>query len=45
MKSETIRIRIDSDLLNKIRTLAEQQIRPLAKQIEYLLLKSLKEEN
>ena len=43
MKSETIRIRIDSDLLNKIRTLAEQQTRPLAKQIEYQLKQSLKE--
>jgi hypothetical protein len=45
MKTETIRIRIDSDLLNKVRTLAENEIRPLAKQIEYLLLKSLKGEN
>jgi hypothetical protein len=44
MKSETIRIRIDSDLLNKVRTLAEHEIRPLAKQIEYLLLKSIKED-
>jgi hypothetical protein len=37
MKSETIRIRIDSELLNKVRTLAENEIRPLAKQIEYIL--------
>jgi hypothetical protein len=37
MKTETIRIRIDSDLLNKIRTLADNEIRPLAKQIEYIL--------
>jgi len=37
MKSETIRIRIDSDLLNKVRTLADNEIRPLAKQIEYIL--------
>jgi hypothetical protein len=44
MKTETIRIRIDSDLLNKVRKLAENEIRPLAKQIEYLLLKSLKED-
>ena len=45
MKTETIRIRVDSDLLEKIRQLAQQEIRPLAKQIEYLLLKSVKEEN
>jgi hypothetical protein len=44
MKTETIRIRIDSDLLEKIRQLAQQEIRPLAKQIEYLLLKSVKED-
>jgi hypothetical protein len=42
MKSETIRIRIDSDLLNKIRTLADQQTRPLAKQLEHLLKIALK---
>jgi hypothetical protein len=42
MKSETIRIRIDSELLNKIRTLAEQQTRPLAKQLEHLLKIALK---
>jgi hypothetical protein len=45
MKTETIRIRIDSDLLEKIRQLAQKEIRPLAKQIEYLLLKSVKEDN
>jgi hypothetical protein len=44
MKTETIRIRVDSDLLEKIRQLAQQEIRPLAKQIEYLLLKSIKED-
>jgi hypothetical protein len=44
MKTETIRIRVDSDLLEKIRQLAQQEIRPLAKQIEYLLLKSVKED-
>jgi hypothetical protein len=44
MKTETIRIRVDSDLLEKIRQLAQQDIRPLAKQIEYLLLKSVKED-
>jgi hypothetical protein len=42
MKTETIRIRIDSDLLNKIRTLAEQETRPIAKQIEHLLKIALK---
>ena len=42
MKTETIRIRIDSDLLNKIRTLAEQQTRPLAKQLEHLLKIAIK---
>jgi hypothetical protein len=42
MKTETIRIRIDSDLLNKVRTLAEQQTRPLAKQLEHLLKIALK---
>jgi hypothetical protein len=42
MKTETIRIRIDSDLLNKVRKLAEQQTRPLAKQLEYLLKIALK---
>lgn len=44
MKSETIRIRINADLLNRVRELADNQVRPLAKQIEYLLIKSLKEE-
>jgi len=44
MKTETIRIRVDSDLLEKIRQLAQREIRPLAKQIEYLLLKSVKED-
>jgi len=43
MKTETIRIRIDSDLLNKVRTLGEQETRPLAKQIEYQLKLSLNE--
>jgi hypothetical protein len=43
MKTETIRIRIYSDLLNKVRTLAENEIRPLAKQIEYQLKLSLNE--
>ena len=42
MKTETIRIRIDSDLLNKVRTLAEQQTRPLAKQLEHLLKLAIK---
>jgi hypothetical protein len=42
MKTETIRIRIDSDLLNKVRTLAEQQTRPIAKQIEHLLKIAIK---
>jgi hypothetical protein len=44
MKTQTIRIRVDSDLLEKIRQLAQKEIRPLAKQIEYLLLKSVKED-
>jgi hypothetical protein len=44
MKTETIRIRVDSDLLEKIRQLAQKEIRPLAKQIEYLLLKFVKED-
>jgi hypothetical protein len=43
MKSETIRIRIDSEILSKVRTLAEQETRPLAKQIEYQLKLSLNE--
>jgi hypothetical protein len=42
MKTETIRIRIDSELLNKVRTLAEQQTRPLAKQLEHLLKIAIK---
>jgi hypothetical protein len=42
MKTETIRIRIDSDLLNKIRKLAEQETRPIAKQIEHLLKIAIK---
>jgi hypothetical protein len=42
MKTETIRIRIDSDLLNKVRTLAEQQTRTLAKQLEHLLKIAIK---
>ena len=44
MRTETIRIRINAELLEKIRELANNQVRPLAKQIEYLLLKSLKED-
>jgi hypothetical protein len=44
MKSETIRIRINAELLDKIRELADNQVRPLAKQIEYLLLIALKED-
>lgn len=44
MKTETIRIRVDSELLEKIRELAQNDIRPLAKQIEYLLIKSIKED-
>jgi hypothetical protein len=44
MKTETIRIRINADLLNKVRELADNQFRPLAKQIEYQLKLSLKEE-
>lgn len=43
MRTETIRIRINAELLNKVRELANNQVRPLAKQIEYLLIKSLKE--
>jgi hypothetical protein len=42
MKSETIRIRIDGDLLNKVRTLAENETRPLAKQLEHLLKIAIK---
>jgi len=42
MKTETIRIRIDSELLNKVRTLAEQETRPIAKQIEHLLKIAIK---
>jgi hypothetical protein len=42
MKTETIRIRIDSEILSKVRTLAEQQTRPIAKQIEHLLKIALK---
>ena len=42
MKTETIRIRIDSELLNKVRTLAEKETRPLAKQIEHLLKIAIK---
>jgi len=41
VKSETIRIRINADLLNKVRELADNQVRPLAKQIEYQLKQSL----
>ena len=42
MKTETIRIRINAELLEKVRTLAEQQTRPLAKQLEHLLKIALK---
>lgn len=42
MKTETIRIRIDSELLNKVRSLADQETRPLAKQLEHLLKIALK---
>ena len=42
MKTETIRIRIDSELLNKVRTLAEKETRPIAKQIEHLLKIAIK---
>ena len=41
MKTETIRIRINAELLNKVRELADNQVRPLAKQIEYQLKQSL----
>lgn len=44
MKTETIRIRINADLLDKVRNLAELELRPLAKQIEYLLITALKED-
>jgi hypothetical protein len=44
MKTETIRIRINAELLNKVRELAISEVRPLAKQIEYLLTLSLKED-
>lgn len=44
MKTETIRIRLNSDLMETIREQAQQQVRPIAKQIEYLLLKAIKEE-
>ena len=43
MKSETIRIRINAELLNRVRELADNQVRPLAKQIEYQLKQSLNE--
>ena len=43
MKTDTIRIRINTELLNKIRELADNQVRPLAKQIEYQLKQSLNE--
>jgi hypothetical protein len=42
MKSETIRIRIDSEILSKVRKLAEQETRPLAKQLEHLLKIAIK---
>ncbi len=42
MKTETIRIRLDSELLNKVRTLAEQETRSIAKQIEHLLKIAIK---
>ena len=41
MKTETIRIRINTELLEKVRELADNQVRPLAKQIEYQLKQSL----
>jgi len=41
MKTETIRIRLNAELLNKVRELADNQVRPLAKQIEYQLKQSL----
>jgi hypothetical protein len=37
MKSEAIHIRLSAELLETIRTIAENEIRPLAKQIEYIL--------
>jgi hypothetical protein len=43
VKTETITIRINSELLEKIRDLSQEEIRPLSKQIEYLLTKSIKE--
>ena len=43
MKTETIRIRLNSDLMEMIRKQSQQQVRPIAKQIEYLLLKAIKE--
>lgn len=41
MKTETIRIRINAELLNRVRELADNQVRPLAKQIEFQLKQSL----
>lgn len=45
MKTETIRIRINADLLDTIRELADKEVRPLAKQIEFMLLKSIIKED
>jgi hypothetical protein len=42
MKTETIRIRLNSDLMETIRGQAEQQTRTLAKQLEHLLKIALK---
>jgi hypothetical protein len=42
MKSEAIHIRLSAELLEKIRTIADRETRPLAKQIEHLLKLAIK---
>jgi hypothetical protein len=42
MKTEIIRLRLSADLVDEIRTLAENDTRTLAKQFEHLLKIALK---
>jgi hypothetical protein len=44
MKSETITLRLNSEILERIRDLANEETRPIAKQIEHMLKQQLKKE-
>jgi hypothetical protein len=41
-KTEIMRIRVDSELLERIRQLADRETRSISKQVEYLIKEALK---